>query len=43
MGVSYIPANIAKSGDDTILNYSTDEEYLEQYRKSSVWRLIKLG
>ncbi|SVD58231.1 uncharacterized protein METZ01_LOCUS411085 [marine metagenome] len=41
-GVFCFPANIAKSEDDTILNYFTDEQYLERYRNSSVWGLIKL-
>ena len=41
-GVLCFPANLAKSRGDTILNYSTDEQYLEQYRKNSVWDLIKL-
>jgi len=41
-GVFFFPANFSKSGGDTILNYSTDEQYLEQYRKSSIWGLIKL-
>lgn len=41
-GVFCFPANLTKSRGDTILNYSTDEQYLEQYRKNSVWGLIKL-
>ena len=41
-GVFCFPANFSKSGGDTILNYSKDEQYLEQYQKSSVWGLIKL-
>ena len=41
-GVFCFPANLTKSRGDTILNYSTDEQYLEQYQKNSVWDLIKL-
>jgi len=41
-GVFCFPANRSKSRGDTTLNYSTDEQYLEQYRRSSVWDLIKL-
>ena len=41
-GVFCFPANQSKSRGNTILNYSTDEQYLEQYQKSSVWDLIKL-
>ena len=41
-GVFCFSANQGKSRDDTILNYSTDEQYLEQYQKNSVWNLIKL-
>ncbi len=41
-GIFCFAANHSKSGGDVILNYSTDEEYLEQYRKSSVLGLVKL-
>ena len=41
-GIFCFPANHSKSGADTILKYSTDEEYLEQYQKILVWGLVKL-
>ena len=41
-GIFCFPANHSKSGGDTILKYSTDEEYLEQYQKILVWGLVKL-
>ena len=41
-GIFCFPANHSKSGADTILKYSTDEEYLEQYQKILVWDLVKL-
>ena len=41
-GIFCFPANHSKSGGDTILKYSTDEEYLEQYQKILVWDLVKL-
>jgi len=41
-GVFSFPANQAKGRGSTMLNYSTNEHYLEQYQRSSIWGLIKL-